>query len=124
MAVDKIAKHKTHHKFLNINHNDWVYVKYLTMNLNNQYKPYEVFHIYLVIKRFIMEENIKRWMKEWVDRTSQVKYENSFNEKSDEWIEIEGIGKFKGLEIVSEQHDELNEITINLKYDVWDKNVL
>lgn len=71
-----------------------------------------------------MEENIKRWMKEWVDRTSQVKYENSFNEESDEWIEIEGIGKFKGLEIVSEQHDELNEITINLKYDVWDKNVL
>ena len=71
-----------------------------------------------------MEENIKRWMKEWVDRTSQVKYENSFNEKSDEWIEIEGIGKFKGLETVPAQHDELNEITINLKYDVWDKNVL
>ncbi len=64
------------------------------------------------------------WMKDWVDKTSQVKYENSFNEKSDEWIEIEGIGKFKGLKIVSEQHDELNEITINLKYDVWDKNVL
>jgi hypothetical protein len=35
-----------------------------------------------------------------------------------------GIGKFKGLEIVSEQHDELNEIIINLKYDEWDKNVL
>lgn len=51
-------------------------------------------------------------------------FSKRFNEKSDEWIEIEGIGKFKGLEIVSEQHDELNEITINLKYDVWDKNVL
>lgn len=64
-----------------------------------------------------MEDNIKRWMKEWVDRIH--------NKKSDEWIEIDSIGKFKGLGIVSvEQHDELNEITINLKYDVWDKNVL
>jgi hypothetical protein len=50
-----------------------------------------------------MEDKIKKWMQEWVDRTSQVKYENSFNEKSDEWIEIEGIGRFKGLEIISEE---------------------
>jgi hypothetical protein len=51
-----------------------------------------------------MENSVEKWMKEWVDRTSQVKYENSFNENSDEWIEIEGIGRFKGLEIVSEEH--------------------
>jgi len=71
-----------------------------------------------------MEDNIKKWMQEWVDRTSKVKYENSFNEKSEVWIEIEGIGIFKGLEIISEEHQDINEITINLKYDVWDKNVL
>ena len=71
-----------------------------------------------------MENSVEKWMKEWVDRTSQVKYENSFNENSDEWIEIEGIGRFKGLEIVSGEHQDINEITINLKYDVWDKNVL
>jgi recombination protein RecA len=44
--------------------------------------------------------------------------------RRDEWIEIEGVGRFKGLEIVSEEHQDINEITINLKYDVWDKNVL
>jgi hypothetical protein len=33
-------------------------------------------------------------MKEWVDRTSNIKYENSFNDNSDEWTGIEGIGKF------------------------------
>lgn len=44
---------------------------------------------------------MKKWMQEWVDIISQVKYENSFNEKSDEGIEIEGIGRFKGLEIIS-----------------------
>jgi hypothetical protein len=60
-------------------------------------------------------------MKEWVDRTSQTKYENSFNEKSDEWIEIEGIGRFKGLEIVIDEQSDSHEITINLKYDEWDK---
>ena len=70
-----------------------------------------------------MEKSIEKWIKEWIDRTSQVKYENSFNENSDEWIEIEGIGRFKGFEIVSEEHQDINEITINLKYDVWDKNV-
>ena len=71
-----------------------------------------------------MEDSIKKWIQEWVDRTSQVKYENSFNVNSDEWIEIEGIGRFKGLKIVSEEHQDISEITINLKYDVWDKNVL
>jgi hypothetical protein len=71
-----------------------------------------------------MENSIEKWMKEWVNRTSQVKYENSFNENSDEWIEIEGIGRFKGLDIVSEEHSDINEITINIKYDVWDKNIL
>jgi hypothetical protein len=34
------------------------------------------------------------------------------------------VGRFKGLEIVSEEHQDINEITINLKYDAWDKNVL
>lgn len=70
-----------------------------------------------------MEDYIRKWMQDWIDKTSQIKYENSFNEKSDEWIEIDKIGRFKGLEIVSEEHDDLNEITINLKYDVWDKNI-
>lgn len=70
----------------------------------------------------IKDDSIKNWVKEWIDRTSQVKYENSFNEKSDEWIEIDGIGRFKGLQITSEQHSELNKITINFKYDEWDKN--
>jgi hypothetical protein len=68
-----------------------------------------------------MKNNIEKWMKEWVDRASQVKCENSFNEKSDEWIDIEGVGRFKGLKIVSEEHQDINEITINLKYDKFDK---
>tara|TARA_Y100000389_G_scaffold182673_1_gene199482 strand:+ start:312 stop:536 length:225 start_codon:yes stop_codon:yes gene_type:complete len=68
-----------------------------------------------------MSKEIYDWMKEWVDKTSQIKYENSFNEKSDEWVEIEGIGRFKGLEIVSEESEDINQITINLTYDEWDK---
>jgi len=40
----------------------------------------------------------------------------------DEWVEIEGIGRFKGLEIVSEESEDINQITINLTYDEWDKN--
>ena len=68
-----------------------------------------------------MDSQVYNWMKEWVDRTSQTKYENSFNEKSDEWIEIEGIGRFKGLEIVIDEQSDSHEITINLKYDEWDK---
>ena len=68
-----------------------------------------------------MDSQVYNWMKEWVDLTSQTKYENSFNEKSDEWIEIEGIGRFKGLEIVTEERTDSHEITINLKYDEWDK---
>lgn len=65
----------------------------------------------------IHENNTKKWMQDWVDIISQVKYENSFNEKSVEWIEIEGIGRFKGLEIVSKEHQDINEITIKLKYN-------
>ena len=68
-----------------------------------------------------MDSQVYNWMKEWVDLTSQTKYENSFNEKSDEWIEIEGIGRFKGLKIVTDEHSDFHEITINLKYDEWDK---
>ena len=68
-----------------------------------------------------MSKEIYDWMKEWVDKTSQIKYENFFNEKSDEWVEIEGIGRFKGLEIVSEESEDINQITINLTYDEWDK---
>jgi hypothetical protein len=68
-----------------------------------------------------MSKEIYDWMKEWVDKTSQIKYENSFNEKSDEWVEIKGIGRFKGLEIVSEESEDINQITINLTYDEWDK---
>tara|TARA_B100001094_G_C18000227_1_gene704769 strand:+ start:265 stop:480 length:216 start_codon:yes stop_codon:yes gene_type:complete len=71
-----------------------------------------------------MEDSIKKWIQAWVDKTSQVKYENSFNEVSDEWVQIEGIGKFKGLEIVCEEHLDINEITIKFKYDEWNKNVL
>jgi hypothetical protein len=63
-------------------------------------------------------------MKKWIDSISQVKSENSFNEKSDEWIEIEGIGRFKGLEIISEEHQDINNNTIKLKSDVWNKNIL
>jgi hypothetical protein len=69
-----------------------------------------------------MSEEVYNWMKEWVDRTSQIKYENSFNEKSDEWIDIENIGRFKGLEIVTEESEDVNQITINLTYDEWDKS--
>ena len=68
-----------------------------------------------------MDSQVYNWMKEWVDLTSQTKYENSFNEKSDEWIKIEGIGRFKGLEIVTDEHLDFHEITITLKYDEWDK---
>jgi hypothetical protein len=68
-----------------------------------------------------MSIEIYNWMKEWVDRTSQVKYENSFNEKSDEWIEIECIGRFKGLEIVTEDSEDISQITINLTYEEWEK---
>ena len=69
-----------------------------------------------------MGKEVYNWMKEWVDRTSQIKYENSFNEKSDEWIEIENIGRFKGLEIVTEESEDVNQITINLTYNEWDKS--
>jgi len=62
---------------------------------------------------------VYNWMKEWINYISKVKYENSFNEKSDEWIEIEGLGKFKGLKIIEETND--HNITINLNYEVWDK---
>lgn len=65
-------------------------------------------------------KKIEKWRQEWVDRTSTVKDENSFQEISDEWIEVEGIGKFKGLKIVVEVNQDPNEITI-LKYDMWDK---
>lgn len=68
-----------------------------------------------------MEDNIKKWIQEWIKQTSQIKYENSFNIISDEWLEIEGIGRFKGLRIVPEEHENENYITIKLKYDVWDK---
>ena len=71
----------------------------------------------------IHENNTKKWMQDWVDIISQVKYENSFNEKSDEWIEIEGIGRFKGLKIITEEHQNISEITIKLKYDIWNKNI-
>ena len=71
----------------------------------------------------IHENKMNKWMQEWVDIISQVKYENSFNEKSDEWIEIEGIGRFKGLKIITEEHQNISEITIKLKYDIWNKNI-
>ena len=70
-----------------------------------------------------MDNSIYNWMREWVDRTSQVKFEDSFNEKSDEWIEIEGIGRFKGLEIVIGEQSDFHEIIINLKYDKWNRKI-
>lgn len=71
-----------------------------------------------------MKDSIEKWMTEWVRIISQANYENSFSEKSDEWVEIEGIGRFKGLEIVSEDHRDISNVTINLKYDVLDKNAV
>lgn len=70
-----------------------------------------------------MQNKINNWVQEWIDKTSETKYENSFNEKSDEYVEIKGIGRFKGLKVVSEENQDINEITIKLKYDVWDKNI-
>lgn len=67
-------------------------------------------------KNMIHENKVKKWLQEWVDSISQVKSENSFNENGDEWFEIEGIGRFKGLEIVSKEHQDINEITVKLKY--------
>ena len=43
--------------------------------------------------------------------------------KDDEWIEIEGIGRFKGLEIITEESDDISQITINLTYDEWDEKL-
>jgi hypothetical protein len=71
----------------------------------------------------IHENNTKKWMQDWVDIISQVKSENSFNKNSDEWIEIEGIGRFKGLKIITEEHQNISEITVKLKYDIWNKNI-
>jgi hypothetical protein len=70
-----------------------------------------------------MEDYIKKWMVEWVDMTSNTKYLELLKD-ADGWIEIEGIGRFKGLEIISEDHEDINEITFNFKYEVWDKSLL
>lgn len=70
-----------------------------------------------------MEDSVKKWMAEWVGLISQVKDEKSFNEVSDEWIEVDGIGRFKGLEVISEEYHDISEITITLKYDIWEKNI-
>ena len=43
-----------------------------------------------------MKKKVKEWLQEWVDRNSTVVYENQFKEISDKWVEIEGVGKFKG----------------------------
>lgn len=71
-----------------------------------------------------MEDSIKNGCKSGLIEPHKLNTKIHSMKKSDEWIEIEGIGRFKGLEIVSEEHQDVNEITINLKYDVWDKNVL
>ncbi len=65
----------------------------------------------ICVKNMIHENKIKKSIQEWFDRISEVKYENSFNENSNEWI-----GRFKGLEIISEEHQDINEITIKIKY--------
>lgn len=66
-----------------------------------------------------MEDNIKKWLKEWVIKGLNI----PVNKTIDGWCDIEGIGKFKGLEIISEDRDSLNEVTINFKYDEWEKNI-
>lgn len=63
-----------------------------------------------------MENNLPKWLQDWVDKTSYKQYENSFNEKSDEWTIIDGVGKFKGLKILTDETSE-NEIIITLKFD-------
>jgi len=84
-----------------------------------------------------MDARIEAWMLEWVDRTSEKKYENSFEEHSEEWLEIEGIGRFKGLKITSHQPsivkvgsndgeitskaEKKNEIIISLQYEEWNR---
>jgi len=71
-----------------------------------------------------MDESINNWMKDWLKLSSKTEFDNSFNENSDEWVVIDGVGKFKGLEIITENNDDISNITITLKYDIWDKNVL
>jgi hypothetical protein len=68
-----------------------------------------------------MENGIYNWIQEWVDRTSKKTYENSFNEQSDEWVEIEGVGKFKGLRLKTGFDEDSKLITINFTYDKIEK---
>lgn len=61
-----------------------------------------------------------KWMQDWINQIAKSKLLNK--EKNDYWIEIEGIGKFKNLMVISDEQfntDTLNKVTINLDYDDW-----
>ena len=64
-----------------------------------------------------MEQKINQWIEDWIYKSSHIVYENQFNEKSTEWIEIENVGRFQGLYVISDFDKNNNKISITLKYD-------
>jgi hypothetical protein len=69
-----------------------------------------------------MENNIKQWLQDWINQTSETKYENGWKEVSDEWTEIKSIGmRFKGIEIIQEGQTTDHEINFTIRYDKYEK---
>ena len=66
-------------------------------------------------------ETVLNWMNEWLDKSSKKTFENSFNEKSDEWTIIDNIGKFKGLEIKTTDLTD-SQMTIILTFDEFKRH--
>ena len=62
------------------------------------------------------DKQIYDWMKQWSDLIHKEE-----TNTDDFWVETP-IGDFKNPKFIPNQNDEVNEITITVKYEEWDKN--
>lgn len=63
-----------------------------------------------------MNKQVYDWMKQWSDLV------NKTNKNTDDfWIETP-IGNFKNPKFTTNENDKVDEITITIKFDQWNKN--
>ena len=61
-----------------------------------------------------MDNSVYNWMKEWVEVVNETPKDEDF------WIETP-IGDFKNPKFIPSNNDDINEVTITIKYEEWTK---
>lgn len=80
---------------------------------------------YYVSEKATIEQSLQQWMRDWIKASTTTTFENSFNEISDEWVEIKGVGRFKNLKLLPSmdvKEDERRIVhTLTMQYEQFEQ---